>query len=641
VQPTPLIGRETELAEVLQLLRSSRLLTLTGAGGSGKTRLGMQAAAEVVDDFPDGVWFVSLAAVDHPELVESAIRQAVGARDDLGAFLRGKKLLLLLDNLEQLLPDAGPFVAQLDAKVLATSRERLNVAAEQEYEVPTLSIDDAVAMFIQRARLLEVSFEPDEHVTAIARRLDGLPLALELAAARVKVLTTEQIVARLDRALELLTAGAADAPDRQRTLRATIEWSHALLSSSEQQLFAELAVFPGSFTLEAAEAICGAALDDLHSLVDKSLLRRTGEGRFFMLATIREFTVERLSMSARGDGVRDRHATHFLAVVRGLQPLLATAEDARALALVDAEHDNLRTALRFFVDAGAADQALELINTMQRYWRIYGHLAEGLRWTDEALALPGATPAMRAHGLRAKANLANALGDAETAVAAATEALPIYEANGATKESIGCLNAIGAARIYRGNLADARSAFERAAKLARTLDDPHYLGAAVGNFGNVAMYEHDFAAAQPLLEEAVEITRRLGANEMVAASLVNAAISASQLGVLDRAVEFLREGLELQAIVRDVGATIAALIASEQILLAREKWDSSALLASGATAFAESIGAQLEPLEHELHSRSLEVLESKLSREAFEAATAAGAALDRDGLIRFALEALE
>jgi hypothetical protein len=231
VQPTPFVGREQELAHVLALVSSHQLVTLTGAGGSGKTRLALQAAAEIVEEYPDGVWFVPLAAVRDPQLLEPTIAQTVGSPDDLRAFLRGKKALIVLDSLEQLLPVAAGIVASLDTRVLATSRTRLNVVAEQEYPVPTLPVDDAVALFTQRVRQLRPAFEADEYVTGIAERLDGLPLALELAAARVKVLTPKQILERLGRSLELLTSGAQDAPERQRTLRATIEWSYQLLGT--------------------------------------------------------------------------------------------------------------------------------------------------------------------------------------------------------------------------------------------------------------------------------------------------------------------------------------------------------------------------------------------------------------------------
>ena len=290
---SPLVGRERELAEVLELLEVNRLVTLTGAGGSGKTSLALKAGSQLVDDFPDGVWFVSLASLTDPELLEPTIGQVLDTRSDLNDFLRGKQLLLLLDNLEQLLPDAAAIVAGFEAKVLATSRERLNLTAEQEYPVPTLALEDAAALFTRRARQLQPRFEPDGQVTELARRLDGLPLALELAAARVKVLTPAQIVERLGESLDLLSGGR-DRPERQRTLRATLEWSHNLLSSGEKLLFARLGIFADSFDLATADAVATANLDVLQSLLDKSLLTSNGGGRFVMLDTLRTFARERL-----------------------------------------------------------------------------------------------------------------------------------------------------------------------------------------------------------------------------------------------------------------------------------------------------------------------------------------------------------
>src|SRR5262245_20232413 len=291
VQPTPFVGREGELAEVLALLDQHRIVTLTGPGGAGKTRLALQAAAESVEKYGDGVWFVSLAALRDPQLIEPTIARVVGGPDDLHEFLAGKRTLLVLDNLEQLLPEAADIVPRLDAHILATSRSRLNVGTEQEFPVPTLPSDDAAALFTQRARQLVPQFEPDSAVRRIAERLEGLPLALELAAARVKVLTPAQILERLGRSLDLLTSGAHDAPERQRTLRGTVEWSYELLTTDEQLLFARLAVFSGAFELDAAEAVCSAELDVLQSLVDKNLLRHGEDGRFFMLGTIKELAL--------------------------------------------------------------------------------------------------------------------------------------------------------------------------------------------------------------------------------------------------------------------------------------------------------------------------------------------------------------
>src|SRR5262245_10464673 len=318
VQPTPFVGRERELAEVLALLDTHHVVTLTGPGGSGKTRLALQAAAESVEQYGDGVWFVSLAAVWDPQLIEPTIARVVGGPDDLYQFLAGKRTLLVLDNLEQLLPEAADIVARLDTRILATSRSRLNIAAEQEFPVQTLPLDDAAALFTQRARQLEPRFEPNAVVHRIAERLDGLPLALELAAARVKVLTPGQILERLGRSLDLLTSGAHDAPERQRTLRGTVEWSYRLLTAGEQLLFARMAVFTGSFELESAEAVCSAELDALQSLVDKSLLRHSEDGRFFMLETIKALALEKLSDLADASLLRRRHDDYFLGVAEEL-----------------------------------------------------------------------------------------------------------------------------------------------------------------------------------------------------------------------------------------------------------------------------------------------------------------------------------
>ena len=287
VQPGPLFGRREELVELLALARRSRLVTLTGPGGSGKTRLALELTGELSDHYRDGAWWVSLAAVSDPGLVLPTIAQTLGARDGLREHLAGKRVLLLLDNLEQVL-DAAPLIADLlgclpDLSAIATSRERLAVSFEQEYPVPPLDETAAEELFVARARQLDPGFKPDQTVSELCGRLDRLPLALELASSRVKVMTTAQILSRIERRLDLLTAGRRDAPARQATMRAAIEWSFELLSEPEQALFRGLGVFAGSFELEAAQAVCSTDLDGLQSLTDKSLLRRGADGRFFLL----------------------------------------------------------------------------------------------------------------------------------------------------------------------------------------------------------------------------------------------------------------------------------------------------------------------------------------------------------------------
>ena len=277
---------------------ASRLVTLTGPGGSGKTRLALEVAARLSDDYLDGAWWVPLAAITDPGLVLATIAQSLGARDELRDHLAGKRVLLLLDNLEQVL-DCAPLIADLlgslpELSVIVTSRERLAVSFEQEYPVPPLDEATAEELFVSRARQLEPDFEPDETVGEICERLDRLPLALELASTRVKLMSTAQMLSRLEQRLDLLGKGRRDAPDRQATMRATIGWSYDLLPEEEQALFRELGVFAGSFELEAAEAVCCADLDDLQSLIEKSLLRRDGHGRFFLLELTREYALEQL-----------------------------------------------------------------------------------------------------------------------------------------------------------------------------------------------------------------------------------------------------------------------------------------------------------------------------------------------------------
>src|SRR5262245_11544575 len=388
VQPTPFVGRGRELPEVLALLDSHRIVTLTGPGGAGKTRLALQAAAESVERYGDGVWFVSLAALWDPQLIEQTVAHVLGGPDDLHAYLAGKRTLLVLDNLEQLLPGAAEIVAGLDARILATSRSRLNIAAEQELPVSMLPAEDGAALFTQRARQLQPGFEPDAAVREIAERLDGLPLALELAAARVKVLTPAQILERLGRGLDLLTSGTQDAPERQRTLRGTVEWSYQLLAGDEQRLFARLAVFAGSFALEAAEAICSADLDVLQSLVDKSLLRHGENGRFFMLATIRELALEKLNELSDVSSLRRRHDTYFLGVAEELDAPERSSGmrvlSAEVLDRFDGELPSLRAALAGLLEDGRHDDVLRLGAALWRFWLTRAQYRDAADWLNKA-----------------------------------------------------------------------------------------------------------------------------------------------------------------------------------------------------------------------------------------------------------------
>jgi predicted ATPase len=502
VQPTPFVGREEELAEVLTLISEARLVTLTGAGGTGKTRLALQAAAELVDDYRQGVWWVSLAALRDPEFVEPTIAQVVGAKGSLREHLREQKTLLLLDNFEHLL-SAAPQMATLLAEapelcVLATSRERLAIAAEHEFPVQTLAPADALALFTARARQLKPGFEPDERVSEICRRLDGLPLAIELAAARVKVLRPEQIVERLGQSLQLLTTGGRDAPERQRTLRATIEWSYELLSEDERELFANLAVFAGSFDLEAAEAVCEAQLDTLASLVDKSLLRQTEDGRFFLLEMIREYALERFEAGVEAEQLRRRHATHFLEIAEAEEPNLVGPDEVEALRKLRDDLANLRAALETAIAADDAEAALRLAGALHPFWYLGGHFVEGRGWAERALSL-GGTPTQR-----------------EKALAAA-----------------------GEFALHQGATPEARRHFEERLAICAELGDPQRLSSAYTHLGHVASAERDFSRALELYKRSLPPEGRAAERTTVwhsrASSLNNMGWALLHLGRLDEA----------------------------------------------------------------------------------------------------------
>lgn len=362
VPPTPLIGREQELQEAGRLLRAHRLITLTGPGGSGKTRLALQLAADAVEDFPDGVVWVPLQALRDPELVLPTIARALGTGETVTEDGADRRLLLVLDNFEQLLASAsrvGTLSAQLPhLKLLVTSREPLHLGAEYEYPVAPLREREAVTLFIERASAAKPDFTDDGAVVEICRRLDCLPLALELAAARVKALSAAELLKRLDRRLPILTGGSRDAPERQRTLRATIAWSYELLAADEQRAFARLAVFAGGCTLEAAEQACQAGLDTVAALIDKSLLRREGD-RYFMLETIGEYALERLEESGELEELRQRHADYYLEQARSVERLIRSPQAAGAIDRLEPEHDNLRAALRW-LSGRTSDQPLRL-----------------------------------------------------------------------------------------------------------------------------------------------------------------------------------------------------------------------------------------------------------------------------------------
>jgi predicted ATPase/class 3 adenylate cyclase len=471
---SPLVGREREVEELVAMLSNgTRLLTLTGPGGTGKTRLALQVAAELVGTQRDGVFWVPLAGLTDPELLGSEVAQTIGAPDDLTGFLRGRQLLLLLDNFEHLL-DAAPAVSTVlgacaGVRLLVTSRAPLHVTGEQEYRLEPLPARDAVTLFVERARAVGRELEPDSTVEAICHRLDGLPLAVELAAARTKLLAPGRLLERLDSALPILTGGPRDAPERQRTLRATIEWSYDLLDTASQELFARLSVFAGGFPLEAAEEISGADLDGLAALVDYSLVKPVGDDRFLMLDTIAEYARERLETMG-ADELRRRHAGYFGAVAEEAYRHRFDAEAAWS-ARLDGHHDDLRAALDW-LGARDADAALELAGALGWFWLSRGLLDEGCRRLADALSASDGGGPPRARALTAAGALNARHGDVERGREQLEQALGLWRDLGDRDELASALDSLAWPLIYdAGDEHAALASFEEALEIRRELGD--------------------------------------------------------------------------------------------------------------------------------------------------------------------------
>jgi predicted ATPase/class 3 adenylate cyclase len=630
------VGREREIEEVITHIQvGARLVSLTGPGGSGKTRLALEAAATLIPEYKAGVFWIGLASLRDPALVTEAIAHSLGAKDSLHDHIGERQMLLLLDNLEQVIEAAPELVGLLrscpNLTLLVTSRELLRVEGEVEYPVAPLAEPEAVSLFCARAQL-----DPSEEISELCSRLDSLPLAVELAAARTKTLTPNQILERLSQRLDLLKGGR-DAESRHATLRSTIAWSYELLNDEEQGLFARLTVFSGGCTLEAAEEVADADLGTLASLVEKSLMRRTGE-RFWMLETIREFASERLEAGDEAQAMQRRHAGYFLELVEALEPSFLGPEEGHALEQLNVEHDNFRAALRFTLDTSDVESALRLsTGGLQRFWRIKGHQSEGRRWLEEALVRHASDPSLRAQGLRALSNIAAQQGDRATAGAAAEEALSIFRESGDVASAVDCLNSLGVAGIMSGDLGKARRCLEEAEQLARASDDTFRLSVIVSNLGNIHLYEGAYEAAQGLFEESVDLARELELDEGVASSLVNVALAALHLAQYDRASALLRESLALSHRIGDVVGIVYAIECLGAILAEQSNGESAATFLAGAETMKESIGVEFGPFEQRMHDHAVDLVRSQVGESRFDAAWAAGRALSQEDLILHAL----
>lgn len=686
-QLAPLVGREHEQALVTHLLdrEEVRLLTLTGPGGVGKTRLALQVAASLRDRFHAGVWFVSLASVRDPGLVLSTLAQEIGIREYGGqplleavrAQLQQQQLLLILDNFEQVLA-AAPLVADLVAtcrllKVLVTSRSLLQVYGEYHFELPPLEVPasgfdlthatavadlrryPAIELFAQRARAILPTFDLTLAnagiVAEVCRRLDGLPLALELAAARIRLLSAPMLLARLERRLALLTNGAQDKPERQQTLRATLDWSYHLLSDAEQRLLRRLAVFVGSWTLEAAEAVCSGpgdlgleVLAGLGSLLDKSLIRRhadeADETHFAMLETTREYALERLLASGEAEALCRQHATYHLALAEQAAPKLTGPHQATWFMRLDRAYDNFRAALSWMREHNQTELGLRLAGALVRFWSTRGYIGEGRAWLESLLdqrAAAEVPAAVRATACYAMGLLTNIGGDYTHAVLWLEQSIALFQEAQDILGAVRALNTLGGVAYDLGDLQRAAALWEQSLAQSRAAGNLGEVARALGNMGEAYYHLGDLEAAAACHEEALALARQVGRTDVEAYQIGDLGNVARQRGDLISAMALHHQALVLKWALgerRQIAITLEDLAS---IAGSTGQGERAARLLGAAAALRERIGAP-QPLPERVvseqavaHSREL------LGERAWAAAFSAGHECSLEQIIAEAL----
>jgi predicted ATPase/class 3 adenylate cyclase len=717
-QLTPFIGREREVTEIVTCARRGevRLLTLTGAGGTGKTRLAIQAAAELLDDFEDGVFFVDVAPITDPDLLVPTIAQTLSVRerpgeslaDTLHEYLRDKHVLLVLDNLEQLRDpgSAGELLTRAaNVKALVTSRAPLHLSGEHEYPVsplalPTVDLADApeklatceaVQLFLDRAQAvkpeLELTSENAKAVAEICARLDGLPLAIELAAARVRILSPQALLGRLSRRLAVLTGGARDAPARQRTLRDAIDWSHGLLEPDEQRLFGELAVFLGGWTLEAAESVCTPTsdrdvFDGIASLADKSLVRQAdgpaGQPRFSMLETIREYALDRLERAGEA-ALRERHADYFTAFAEEAEPEILGADQLAWIERLERDRDNFRTALTWLIDRRDGERALRLIGSLRRAWVARGYLTETRNWLEAAFEVTAhASPEVEAkaryglgrvalvqgdydqaiHPLEDSARLFRAAGETEGLVFSladlgfiataqgrhedaqsfAEESLAVARAAAQDRLVAAALHSLACTKLDSGEYAEARGLFEESLALRRSLGDKRNIANSLCYLGSVALLGGDVDRASAFLDESLALARELGNQLLVATALANKSLVALATGDAGGAAALATESLSLSQRLGDKRTMVECLHGLAGVAAVQAEPLRAALLAGAAENLHAAIKAPPSPAERAVSEPFLSIARAAVDEESFEAAWERGRLMPYDAAVAYALE---
>ena len=685
-ETTTFVGREDEIATVSRRLLDPavRLVTLVGPGGVGKTRLALRIGQAMLPEFEDGVFFVPLAALTDHTLTLPTIAQVLNLHtpsdesplDTLREHLRDKHLLLLLDNFDHLI-GAAPQVAELLAassqlKILITSREAPRLRGNQEIAIAPLGVPDparlpplehlqeyaSIQLFVERAREIEPDFELTSDnaasVAAICYRLDGLPLAIELAAARIRLFPPDALLARLDRRLQLLTSGPRDLPARQQTLRSAIDWSYDLLEPQEQALFRRLTVFQGSFTLDAAEAVCGGTGPDgdmdvllgIDSLVSKSLLRRRqaaasgADPRFGMLQTLREYGQEHLEQHNEAGETRRRHAHFYLSLAERAEPELMGREQGKWVRILAQDHDNLRAALAWSFETHDDEVGLRLAGALWPFWEMRGYFIEGQNWLDQALALDG-EPQWRAKVLSGAGTFAWSRGHYAQAISLHTEALELHRQTGDRSGTAFALNNLGVQALSQGNYERARALFEESLEIYREQRDGYGIADVVNNLGVVAQYQGYLRSAEELYRETLQIGRRLGDDHRVADALYNLGEIAYYQLEYERAWDLYHESLILR---RETGSGWGAalcLAALAGIAAALGAYRRAARLAGAAQSLLEETGYSLDTTEQGRFDKTMAAVRAELGEATSEALWTEGHLMTPEEAIEYGIEPLE